>query len=248
MEFVRLYRLLIVLVSLMSSGDPTHIWCEPGDGYVDGTMAQCLWFQIYNRNQWATCISKEYMAQIIYGADVEFACGYYKSFCYLHCMYEQGVYSGEVFDSCACSTLGETKNISLSEINSLPSDCYSPNGEDCTWYAKCLEKKYPCEGSDAPYAIKFAEFYCKAYENRKGYFSVQAKKWIGKTRECLQKHLVPFLRAYSSPTCKKIKEAAFRSHVPCYVDEGFCDLKCYDFPQVLWTIKESAFPKNGLLL
>ena len=54
--------------------------------------------------------------------------------------------------------------------------------------------------------------------------------------------LVPILRPYVHTNCKKIKEFAFDTHTPCYLDPypgepSICDLNPLDWGRVFWTIK-----------
>ena len=55
---------------------------------------------------------------------------------------------------------------------------------------------------------------------------------------------MPLLRPWVDPTCKEIRERAFASHTPCYLNPGngapsVCDLDCSDYFQIFWTIKGS---------
>ncbi|KAK3082724.1 hypothetical protein FSP39_003530 [Pinctada imbricata] len=149
-----------------------------------------------------------------------------------------GKSSGPVYDDCLC------KPGDVSSINqTLPSYCYSPSGTDCDWYRNCLEKRHPCDGTEASYAIKYAKKFCDLYTENYNKFSSIGKNWVDQVRMCLQVQLVPSLRPGKQQTCESIKELAFRSHVPCYVKPSesktlsFCNIPTKDQLKVFWTIK-----------
>ena len=82
--------------------------------------------------------------------------------------------------------------------------------------------------------------------NNKRYslFSSSGQKWIDGVRKCLQDVLVPLLRSAITPTCRNIRQTAFSSHTPCYLNPGkgapsICDLGCYEYFKIFWTIKGS---------
>ena len=125
---------------------------------------------------------------------------------------------------------------------SLPAECYNPSGNSCDWYRDCLEMKYPCESTSNPYAIRYAETFCKLYHKRYSLFSSDAQKWIDGVRKCLQVTLVPLLSSLPKPTCQEIRKKAFASHTPCYLNPGkdvpsICDLGCHEYFKIFWTIK-----------
>ena len=64
---------------------------------------------------------------------------------------------GDVNKDCACSP-GE--QITVAPTNNLSPHCYSPRGDDCSWYRNCLEVRYPYKGTVHAYAIKYAEKFC----------------------------------------------------------------------------------------
>ncbi|XP_078357848.1 uncharacterized protein LOC144642693 isoform X1 [Oculina patagonica] len=134
----------------------------------------------------------------------------------------------------------------------LPEECDSPSGDSCDWYQNCLEKKYPCEASSYPYAITYAEKYCRLFLERRNKFSADAQKWMDGVRKCLQVALVPLLRTDNKPTCKEIREIAFASHTPCYLRPGkdlpsICDLSNWQRWKIFWTIKRSFIQRGTKL-
>ena len=128
----------------------------------------------------------------------------------------------------------------------LLADCYNPSGSTCDWYRQCFERKIPCQHTSYPYAVGFAEHYCKEYGKVYKKFTADGKKWIDAVRKCLQVELVPLMKSSKAMTCKEIQTYAFKSHVPCYHTPNpsqpqisFCNLPFVDWLRVTYTIKTS---------
>lgn len=125
--------------------------------------------------------------------------------------------------------------------------CYNPSGKDCTWYAKCINKKHPCPFDN--YAMQYANYFCEKFGNDYNTYSTKGKQWIDRTRKCLQRILVPFLDNFT--TCPKLKQAAFDSHTCCYLAgkectpvgerhlPSICDIPLSDWLRVSWTIRDA---------
>lgn len=153
---------------------------------------------------------------------------------------------GSVTQDCSCKDAGSTTPNPFTGFltTPLPPSCYSPSGDSCNWYRNCLEKKYPCEDTSNAYAIRYAEKFCRLYDERYLSFSTDGQKWVDAVRKCLQVNLVPVLRPWYKPTCQEIREKAFASHTPCYLRPdkdapSICDLSCFDFFKIFFTIKGS---------
>ncbi|GAU87245.1 hypothetical protein RvY_00127 [Ramazzottius varieornatus] len=162
-------------------------------------------------------------------------------YCWHQCMLENSsVEGGLVTEDCACNAdFGQN----ITEL-SLPWQCYNPDGRDCSWYRDCLERKHPCSGDHASYAIDYGEKFCLMYNDRFELFSAEAQQWIDGVRKCLQVALVPLIRPYYSGSCEDIKRQAFASHAPCYLRPGYgapsiCGLSCSDWMTAFWTVKGS---------
>ena len=165
-----------------------------------------------------------------------------KTYCYYQCMLDvYGKRDCFVSSSCKCSPGDPLPT----EIVPLSDWCFSPDGKNCSWYRECLNKTYPqCENDDDDYGIKFAEKFCKLYNNRYSKFSSKGQRWIDAVRICLQLKLVSLLDWTQDKTCVDLKYTAFKSHSPCYLnpDESspsYCDLPLGDRLRVFWTIKSS---------
>jgi len=55
-------------------------------------------------------------------------------------------------------------------------------------------------------------------------------------QECLQVALIPYLNKDNRLSCERLKEKAFYTHAPCYVNSGFCKLGIRDWFEMLVTV------------
>ena len=191
----------------------------------------------YSEYQWATCLTEEY---IMRSSNQRYQCrSSTVTQCWYQCTLEvTGRDQGEVEDECLCSP-GEERT--ESPTDSLPPHCYSPRGDDCSWYRDCLEVRYPCEGTEDGYAIEYADKFCNLYSDNYNDFGVSARAWIDGVRKCLQVVLVPSLRPWVSKTCEDIRRDAFNSHPGCYINPGsgapsICELPCADVWKSFWLV------------
>ncbi|CAH3139946.1 unnamed protein product [Pocillopora meandrina] len=213
--------------------------------YGPAGTVDCIQSRSYNNEyQWATCLTDAYIKQKNNqkpGCEDRFA-----TYCWYECMLEvHSKDAGSVTNDCSCTPSNPTSYPNtLTPTTLLPQECYSPPGDSCDWYRNCLERKYPCEATSNGSAIRYAEHFCKLYDQNFAKFSLSGKKWVNGVRKCLQVSLVPLLRPWVDPTCKEIRERAFASHTPCYLNPGngapsVCGLDCSDYLQIFWTIKGS---------
>ena len=193
--------------------------------------------------QWATCLTNAYIQQ---KSGHKHTCVGSATYCWYQCMVEvHDKDFGPVTQDCSCDPLRSTPaQYTGSPTTSLPPACYSPSGDSCDWYRNCLEKKYPCEDTSNAYAIRYAEKFCNLYSSRYSNFSSNGQKWVDAVRKCLQASLVPLLRPWYNPTCQELRQKAFASHTPCYLNPdkyapSICDLDCSDFFKIFFTIKGS---------
>ena len=131
-------------------------------------------------------------------------------------------------------------------VNSpLKDECYTPTGDDCSWYRNCVAKRYDCSKSHN-YALNYGEKFCELYNDNFNSFSNDGKIWVDKVRKCLQLKLAQYIKPWSDVTCEELEKIAFESHNPCYLEpdglksSGICALRRDDWIQVFFTIK-SAF-------
>ena len=154
-------------------------------GSSDVGQAECvLLTPHYNRSQWATCLTESYIMRI----NASHNCRGRVPQCWYQCMLEiYGIDEGPVYSNCSCST-GE---FPINSVSGLEPDCYSPQGDDCEWYINCLERRYPCRGTDDGYAIEFAYKFCNLFFDNYNDFSEDGRNWVDAVRKCLQVQLVP---------------------------------------------------------
>ncbi|KAL4238776.1 hypothetical protein ACF0H5_003483 [Mactra antiquata] len=149
----------------------------------------------------------------------------------------------DVTGECKCNDTSVTRTPESTTI--IPDTCYSPPGDDCSWYRNCLEKRYPCKEQGESYAIDYAEKFCTLYDKHFLSFDAEGKQWINAARKCLQVKLVPILRPFVTMTCDEIKKKALDSHTDCYTSPdnqapSICDIGIANWMRVFMTIK-SAF-------
>ena len=236
--FSALFVLVIAAYYTCSTGVLANCnsWFGPA-GYIN-----CVKLDGYYGYQWATCRTDTYIQT---KSNNRHQCSNrFTTYCYYQCMIDvHDQEDGFVFSDCKCSPDDPVPTASVP----LPSWCYSPDGKNCSWYGKCLSKAYPqCENDDNDYGIKFAEKFCKLYNESSSKLSPQGQRWIDAVRKCLQLKLVPLVDKTRDKSCVDLKITAFYSHSPCYLnpDEtslSYCDLPLGDRLGVFWTIKSSFF-------
>lgn len=234
-----LFALLFVTVKSGWSGQCNSYFGPAG-------VTECVQISRYNNQyQWATCLTDAYIKQK--SRHQHLCVDRSAKYCWYQCMLEvHNKEFGSVTQDCSCKDAGSTTPNPFTGLltTPLPRGCNSPSGDSCDWYGNCLERKYPCENDSNAYAIRFAERFCRLYDERYSSFSATGQKWVNAVRKCLQVELAPLLRSFSKPTCQKIREEAFASHTPCYLypdkdAPSVCDLSCFDFFKIFFTIKES---------
>lgn len=238
-EMKLLFALLFVMVRRGWSGQCLR---DYGPAGVTG----CVQISRYNNEyQWATCLTDAYIKQK--SRHQHLCIDSLATYCWYQCMLEvHNKEFGPVTQDCSCKDAGSTTPKPFTGLltTPLPPGCYSPSGDSCDWYRNCLEKKYPCEDTSNAYAIRYAERFCRSYDERYSSFSAAGQKWVNAVRKCLQVNLAPLLRPWFKPTCQEIRDKAFASHTPCYLypdkdAPSVCDLSCFDFFKIFFTIKGS---------
>ena len=210
--------------------------------YGPAGYTHCVKFSRYSDYQWSICRTDAYLKT---KSKNNHQCeDRSRIYCYYQCMLD--VYDkndGDILPHCKCSPGDPVPTESVP----LPAWCHSPDGSSCNWYRECLNKAYPsCENDDDDYAIKFAEKFCKLYDESYSKFSPYGQQWVNAVRKCLQVKLVPLVDKTYVKTCAELKSTAFESHNPCYLnpDESsltYCDLSDEDKNTVFWTIKSSIY-------
>jgi hypothetical protein len=124
------------------------------------------------------------------------------------------------------------------------------SSRSCEFY-QCAEAEYRC-GSRG-YFMSVAEPLCDtaAYEHisKTGKSNKQISSFTKKVRYCLQEKIVKMSSGIK--TCSGLKDKALDSHIPCFIENGYCELtflqKVRVFKNPLGFIKISGFKKMNRL-
>ncbi len=107
-------------------------------------------------------------------------------------------------------------------VSAIGSDCSSVDTKNICEYYSCIEEQRHC--GQKGYLLGFGKKYCLKFEEDEHYFSDAGKEWTMRVRECL----IANLDLPSGVSCKKFKKSQIKSHVPCYVKSGYCELSRKD--------------------
>ena len=202
-------------------------------------LIECLKIEGYQGEyQWATCLTSDH---ILEKSDRDHICAdRTRHYCWYPCMFElHRQSSGSVSDDCTCTIYPQAPSSIIP-----PQECYSPAGDSCYWYRNCFEKRILCKPSGNAYVIRYAERFCRVFEEQKAKISPDARKWMEAVRKCQQVAMVPLLRDSEALTCNEIKEKALASYTQCYLNPGegaksICDVHCWQHFKIFWAIKGS---------
>ena len=231
---MRISTLLLLLVG-------PSVWasevCDKDKGPTG--LIECLHFNgYYVEYQWATCLTSDHIREI--SGQYHICKDRTRHYCWYQCMAEVHRQNyGYVSDDCQCDPNQLLPN------TSLPQQCYSPGANlSCYWYRNCLEKKHFCKPPGNAYAIRYAERFCRVFEEQKPKLSPDAKKWMEAVRKCQQVTMIPLLTDSEDQTCKQIRDKALASYSQCYLDPGegaksICDIFCWDHFKIFWAIRGS---------
>lgn len=214
-----------------------HELCDNDKGPTG--LIECLNFTGYQGEyQWATCLTSNHM--LLKGGPDHICADRTRHYCWYKCMTEVHRQSfGNVSDDCYC----DPNQLYPRPNTSLPQQCYSPNGNSCYWYRNCLEKKHFCKPRFNGYVIRYAERFCRVFEEQKPKLRPEVQNWMEAARKCQQVAMVPLL-APGYQTCNEIREKALASISQCYLnpDQGaktICDISCWEHFKIFWAIKRS---------
>jgi len=119
--------------------------------------------------------------------------------------------------------------VAFSALASDPKRC-AYLSTDCEYYT-CVAAARHCQGRTYP--LQFGRRYCLRFEARKDRFSPLGQSWINDVRSCLIREMDTYP---PDLTCADLKTRAFRDHVPCYLESGYCNLSGRDKRQVIKAI------------
>ncbi len=110
----------------------------------------------------------------------------------------------------------------ISAVSAAGVNCSGIDAQNTCEYYSCVEEQRHC--GQKGYLLGFGKKYCLKFEENENYFSDAGKKWTKRVRECL----IDNLELPLSLSCKKFKKSQIKSHVPCYIKSGYCELSRKD--------------------
>lgn len=110
--------------------------------------------------------------------------------------------------------------------------------ENCSTYLE-LEQDYKC-GLNG-YLIGYGHHYCKRFTQKNiERFTPQGQLFLLKNAQCLQNKLEDFAKLNPSASCQEINDFAIQTHMNCYQQSGFCQLRNFDKLSVLAVIRREV--------
>lgn len=112
----------------------------------------------------------------------------------------------------------------------------TPASDSCDFY-ECIEKrsdkKFSC--GKYGYALNFGARNCPKYLEVEGDLSPDLQEMLPQVRLCLQEEFAAIVHQTKKGKnyCTEVEEAAFHSHLPCYLNFGFCELSRLDQLKIL---------------
>lgn len=130
----------------------------------------------------------------------------------------------------------------LSSVNAQVEYSCEPSADSCNSYL-CMEENTKCGAKG--YYLAYAHKYCDRFSRHLNKFSFYGQMWLLDAKVCLQEKSMEIASAGLS--CRNIKKQAFKSHVPCYLDAGFCSLSFKDKYRVMKVIYDSLLRPSTLI-
>lgn len=90
--------------------------------------------------------------------------------------------------------------------------------DDCEFYS-CVEEQKHC--GKRGYMMAFGRKYCMKFHDEIERFSENGKQWVHSVRLCL---IDKMNNTDETLSCRKFKKAQVKSHLPCYIESGYCSL------------------------
>lgn len=103
-----------------------------------------------------------------------------------------------------------------------------PSATDCIYYLQA-EQEYKC--GQHGYLMDFGFRLCQRYLKEQPNTRPNVQTWFPKVRYCLQDYIEKNRGTFRD--CHDLKKRALDSHVGCYLETGFCDLRFEDDAQIL---------------
>lgn len=104
----------------------------------------------------------------------------------------------------------------------------------CDFYLT-LSKEMGC-GSDS-YLTRFGDHYCRRFDQVRSSFSSGGAAIVEDIKTCLQERI----HETENLDCENVHAIAVQSHIGCYQDAGFCDMRVSDKMTLARTVAKSVF-------
>jgi hypothetical protein len=108
--------------------------------------------------------------------------------------------------------------LALMSLSSLGFEDCEQLSDSCEYYS-CIEGQKSC--GKRGYVLGFGKKYCNKFEEHSYKFTTSGKNWILDVRSCLIDNLG---QTSTELSCRKYKKAQIKSHIPCYLNSGYCSL------------------------
>ncbi|OWF54169.1 hypothetical protein KP79_PYT18915 [Mizuhopecten yessoensis] len=212
--------------------------CDRYEG-SQGTFSECLRFQNFDFvPQLATCLPNRYINETSKG---RYHCPGDGIYCWYPCMCDlhQQCAGGSVSMDCACDPNDPATENVVAVPKTLPQSCFEPSGNECSWYAHCFRKMYPCGDSPTTVGIiAFMERFCKLWSDHYHSFTFGVRLWLDQARKCHIATLLPLLSQTDGiTTCNDIAARASKSNIRCMTLGLYaCALDWTEKLQIFWTL------------
>ncbi|XP_028396521.1 uncharacterized protein LOC114520456 isoform X1 [Dendronephthya gigantea] len=219
----------------------------------------CVKLSGYSGYQIAACRSKSYVERKSKGRH---SCGPFgiHSACYYQCMLDlYGNGGGEIYKKCRCdptksgspaypSSGGITRS-SREPITpfTVPSSCYTPDPNTCTWYKQCFNRAFPSCDNDNEKTIKFLTEFCSFNQQKPNVLSTRGNQWLEATVKCVKRKLTPLLATNQQvKNCEDIRTTVMERYSQCYREPNstFCDLGEDDRLGLFWHLRYNSSYHN----
>lgn len=113
----------------------------------------------------------------------------------------------------------------------------------CDQYLQISDELNCSHKSHQNYFVHFGYKYCRKFIEKNSSFTIDGQEKLDQIRNCL----IDELKLNRQLTCQNSMELGYKSHVKCYIENGYCEMNTRDisniflvtFPEV---IQKEYFP------
>lgn len=110
--------------------------------------------------------------------------------------------------------------------------------EQCSTYTQ-LENEFQC--GENGYLLGYGKKYCHRFVVKNiERFTPQGQQFLIKNAKCLQEKLKEFILKIPNASCQEIENQAIETHMSCYQESGFCELRTFDKMATLAIIRDEV--------